>query len=151
MKRLMMVLSVMAMFGFVFGGCKKDKPAEPAAPAADEAQKDEAPPPPPAEPQEEGKPDEAKEGEPGKEGEPAPEGEGASVGVPECDEYINKYTACLKDKMPEASRGAMEQGLNTMKDAWKKAAETEAGKAGLANACKMAMDAAKNSMKQCEW
>ena len=150
MKRLMLVLSAIAMFGFVFGGCKKDKPAEPAAPPADEAKHDPAPPPPPAEPQEEGKPDEAKEGDPA---EPAPEGEGFSVGVPECDDYINKYTGCLKDKIPEASRGAMEQGLNTMKEAWKKAAETEAGKAGLANACKMALDAAKKSMGAfgCEW
>lgn len=140
MKRLMLVLSALAMFGFVFGGCKKDKPAEPAAPPADEAKKEEPPPPPPAEPKEEAK-DEAKEGE------------AFSVGVPECDEYIGKYTSCIKDKIPEANRAAMEQGLNTMKDAWKKAAETEAGKAGLANACKMAMDAAKKSMGAfgCEW
>ena len=149
MKRLMLVLSAIAMFGFVFGGCKKDKPAEPAAPPADEVKNEEPPPPPPAEPKEEGNPDEAKEGE----GEPAKEGEGFSVGVPECDDYIAKYTGCLKDKIPEASRGAMEQGLNTMREAWKKAAETEAGKAGLANACKMAMDAAKKSMGAfgCEW
>ncbi len=147
MKRLMLVLSALALCGFMFGGCKKDKPAEPAAPPADEAKHDEPPPPgdePKEEPKEEPKGDE-------KPGEPAAAGDG--TGVPECDDYINKYMSCLKDKVPEANRAAMEQGLNTMKDAWKKAAETEAGKAGLANACKMAMDAASKSMEAfgCEW
>lgn len=148
MKRLMLVLFAVAAFGFVFSACKKDKPAEPAAPTEETKPADE-PAPPPAEPPKEEAPPANEE----KPAEPAPAAAGDSVGVPECDEYISKYTACLSGKVPEASRAAMEQGLTTMRDAWKKAAETEAGKAGLAQACKTAMDTAKQSMGAfgCEW
>ena len=144
MKRVMLVLSALAVFGFVFGGCKKDKPAEPAPPPADEAQKDEPPPPPDEakkeEPKEEAKADEAAKGD-------------NKIGVPECDEYISKYSKCIGDKAPDAVKEQMKKAFDTAVDGWKKAAATEAGKAALANGCKMALDAAKKSSEAwgCEW
>lgn len=69
-----------------------------------------------------------------------------SVGVPECDNYITKYTACVSGKVPEASRAQLQASLDQMRASWKQAASTDAGKAGLAQACTAASDAAKQSM-----
>lgn len=84
---------------------------------------------------------------------PADTAGGDKVGVPECDEYIEKYEACLKDKVPEASRAAMKDAFEKTRKAWKDAAATPQGKAGLATGCKAAVDAAKQSMGAygCKW
>ena len=76
-----------------------------------------------------------------------------SVGVPECDEYLTKYEKCVKDKVPEAARGQLEQSMKTMRDSWKQAAANPAAKAGLATGCKQALETAKTSMASygCEW
>ncbi len=70
-----------------------------------------------------------------------------STGVAECDDYLTKYLACVNDKVPAASRAAMQQGIDQAKAGWVQAAATPEGKAGLAQACKAASDAAKASMK----
>lgn len=70
----------------------------------------------------------------------------AEFGVPECDEYIDKYVACIDSKVPEAGRAMVRQGLDQTKAQWKQAASTPEGKAGLATGCKAAMDAAKAAM-----
>lgn len=69
-----------------------------------------------------------------------------SVGVPECDEYLNKYQACVDSKVPEAARAAMKQSLDQTRGAWRSALATPGGKEGMAAACKQARDAAKASM-----
>ncbi|TDR42426.1 hypothetical protein DFR29_1089 [Tahibacter aquaticus] len=70
-----------------------------------------------------------------------------SVGVPECDNYITKYVACVSGKVPEASRAQLQASLDQMRAAWKQAAATTDGKASLAQACAAASDAAKTSMQ----
>ena len=72
---------------------------------------------------------------------------GDSVGVPECDEYITKYQKCIEDKVPDAAKEQMKKSFETMRTSWKQAASTEAGKAGLAQGCKTAMESAKTAMK----
>jgi hypothetical protein len=139
---MMLLLAALAIAGFVFvGGCKKDKPAAPPDEPKTEEPKEEPKEEPTEEPKEEPK-EEAKE-----------EASGDSVGVPECDEYIGKYTKCVSDHVPAAQKALMEKSLATMKDAWKKAAATPAGKSALAQACKTAMETAKKSMAafKCEW
>ena len=78
---------------------------------------------------------------------------GDKIGVAECDEFIQKYEACVNSKVPETSRSMVKANLDTMRTAWKKAAETPQGKAGLAQGCKMALDQAKTSMGSygCSW
>ena len=76
------------------------------------------------------------------------DGGGEGVGVPECDDYVEKYTKCIDEKMPEAARETSKKALQTSVDAWKKAAATPAGKEGLAQACKTAADAVKAT---CGW
>ena len=70
----------------------------------------------------------------------------AEFGVPECDDYLTKYVACVDSKVPEASRVALRQSLDQTKAQWKQAASTPEGKNGLAMACKQMTETAKVSM-----
>jgi hypothetical protein len=74
-------------------------------------------------------------------------------GVPECDSYMKKYVACIESKVPESGRAMLKQGLDQTKAAWKQAAATPQGKAGLAQACVQAETAAKQAMGAygCTW
>lgn len=78
---------------------------------------------------------------------------GDKIGVAECDEFIQKYEACVNSKVPETARSMVKANLDTMRNAWKKAAETPQGKAGLATGCKQALDQAKTTMGSygCSW
>jgi hypothetical protein len=73
-------------------------------------------------------------------------------GVPECDDYIKKYSACV-DKLAPAAQNASRQALEQSRAAWKQAASTEQGKAALATSCKAASDAAALAMRAqgCSW
>jgi hypothetical protein len=87
--------------------------------------------------------------------EPAAEGGGGGgdkIGIAECDEYIEKYTKCIQDKVPEAARAQMKDAMDQSAKAWKEAAAGPA-KDGLATACKAALDAAKQATASmgCEW
>ena len=77
---------------------------------------------------------------------PAPAAPAAEFGVPECDEYLTKYLACIDSKVPEASRASVRQSVEQTRAAWKLAASTPEGKAGLAMGCKQATEAAKTAM-----
>lgn len=74
-------------------------------------------------------------------------------GVPECDQYMKKYLACVDSKVPDAARPFLKQSLDQTRDAWKQAAATPEGRAGLAAGCKQAEAAAKQSMAMygCQW
>jgi DNA-binding FadR family transcriptional regulator len=69
-----------------------------------------------------------------------------SVGVAECDQYLAAYEACLNDKVPEAARATMKASFEQTRNAWRQAAATAEGRAGLASACKTARDAARQAM-----
>jgi len=61
------------------------------------------------------------------------------TGVPECDAYLNKVMACIKDKVPEAQRAQMEQAIKQSSAAWTDMPD----KAALAQTCKAASEQAK--------
>ena len=85
---------------------------------------------------------------------PAAAAAGASeFGVPECDDYIKKYLACIDSKVPESARAMVRQGLDQTKASWKQAASTPEGKQGLAMGCKQATETAKSAMAAygCSW
>ena len=75
------------------------------------------------------------------------------IGVPECDEYIAKYEACINSKVPENMRATFKSAFDTSRKAWRDAAATPQGKAGLATACKAAHDNAKTTLGAygCSW
>ena len=64
---------------------------------------------------------------------------GEKIGVPECDEFIDKYEACAS-KVPEAARAQYESTLKQWRETWKKLAENPATKGTLAAACKQAAE-----------
>lgn len=78
---------------------------------------------------------------------------GNKIGVPECDDFIAKYEACVSGKVPEMARAQFNTMLKNWRDSWRKAAATPEGKAGLAAGCKQAAEQARTSMKSygCEF
>ena len=74
-------------------------------------------------------------------------------GVPACDAYMRKYTACVESKVPEQGRAMMRQSIEQTRTAWKQAASTPQGRDGLAMACVQAETAAKQAMAAygCSW
>lgn len=81
----------------------------------------------------------------------APKGD--KIGVPECDEYIAKYEACVTGKVPEAQRAVFNSSMESMRKGWKNAATNPQAKAALAGGCKQALTTAKQSMSafSCDW
>ena len=61
---------------------------------------------------------------------PPPPADG-SIGVAECDAYIKKVDDCM-GKLDATAKTAFESSSKQMVDAWKQAAATPEGKAGLA-------------------
>jgi hypothetical protein len=78
---------------------------------------------------------------------------GDKIGVAECDDFIAKYEACVNSKVPETARSMVKANLDSMRNAWRQAAATPQGKAGLAQGCKQALANAKTSMGSygCSW
>ncbi len=78
---------------------------------------------------------------------------GNKIGVPECDEYIEKYEACVFSKVPEAMRETFKSSFETQRKAWKDAAANPQAKASLASGCKTALETAKQSLSayKCDW
>jgi hypothetical protein len=69
------------------------------------------------------------------------------IGVPECDDYIAKYDACVSGKVPEATRAQYRTSLEQLRSSWKTLAANPQTKASLAAACKTATEQAQTAMK----
>lgn len=78
---------------------------------------------------------------------------GDKIGVAECDEYIEKYEACINSKVPEAQRAMLKTSFEAQRNAFKTAAANPQAKAGLATGCKQAIETAKQSTSaySCAW
>jgi hypothetical protein len=71
---------------------------------------------------------------------------GDSIGVPECDDYLQAYRDCIASKVPEASQAELREALEQNVATWRSAAASPEGRAGLAVACTQARDAAKTAV-----
>ena len=121
-------LFLAAAAALALAACKPaDKPVDAAAPAADTAAAPAA--------------DAAAPAADAAVAAPAADTVNASTGVPECDTYLEKVYACISDKVPEAQRDMMKQGIDQSKASW--SAVTD--KTALAAQCKTAMEQAKTS------
>ena len=69
------------------------------------------------------------------------------IGIPECDDYLNKYQACVLTKAPASARATLKQSLDQTRTVWRTASATPSGKAGLAAACKQAREASRASLR----
>jgi|SRR5207253_7759401 len=63
---------------------------------------------------------------------------GEKIGVPECDDFIAKYDACVSSKVPETARAQYKASIAEWRKSWKQLAENPATKSTLAAACKQA-------------
>ncbi len=72
---------------------------------------------------------------------------GEKIGVPECDEFIAAYDACVSSKVPEAARAQYKTAIEQWRSSWRKLAANPNTKATLAAACKQSAESARASMK----
>jgi hypothetical protein len=72
---------------------------------------------------------------------------GEKIGVPECDDFIAKYEACISGKVPEAARTQYKATLEQWRKSWRDLAANPTTKATLAQACKISAAQAKQTMK----
>ncbi len=63
---------------------------------------------------------------------------GEKIGVPECDDFIAKYDACVSSKVPEVARAQFRNALGQWRESWRKLAANPQGRATLASVCKQA-------------
>lgn len=78
---------------------------------------------------------------------PATASAGEKIGVPECDEYLNNYDACVSSKVPEVARAQYKTAIEQTRASWRKLAENPQTKASLATACKTAAEQSRTAMK----
>jgi len=71
---------------------------------------------------------------------------GNRTGVADCDDFLERYEACLQSNVPEAQRAALRTSVDSMRTSWRSAAQTPQGRAGLEQACRQARDAARQQM-----
>ena len=69
-----------------------------------------------------------------------------SLGVPECDDYLAKYEACISAHVPAAAQAAFKQSLDQTRAGWKQAIAS-GGKDSLAAACTQMKASASASLK----
>jgi hypothetical protein len=78
---------------------------------------------------------------------------GDKIGIPECDDFIAKYEACVTGKVPEVARASYQASLKQWRDSWRQMAENPQTKGTLAAACKQAREQQENALKSygCTW
>jgi hypothetical protein len=69
------------------------------------------------------------------------------IGVPECDEYLTNYDACISGKVPEVARAQYKTAIEQTRASWRKLAENPQTKSSLAAACKTAAEQSRTAMK----
>lgn len=72
---------------------------------------------------------------------------GDKIGVAECDDFIAKYEACITSKVPAEGRAQWNTALAQWRTSWRQLAENPQSRSALAQACKMAADQSRQSMK----
>ncbi len=78
---------------------------------------------------------------------PATTAPGDKIGVPECDDFIAAYDACVSSKVPETARAQYKSAIEQWRSGWKRLAENPQTKPTLASACKQTIEQARASMK----
>ena len=63
----------------------------------------------------------------------------SDIGVPECDDYIRKYRACLAEKVPEEKRDEFRRTIDEQQRKWQDAVAGGTDTAQVADQCKSAV------------
>ena len=72
---------------------------------------------------------------------------GEKIGVPECDDFIAKYDACVSSKVPEAARAQYKNALAQWRESWRGLAQNPQTKSTLASVCKQAAEQQATALK----
>ena len=64
--------------------------------------------------------------------------DGQSIGVPECDEYLEAYLECMSTKMPAEIREQVHQAITDSAKSFRRKAKTPDGRKELAELCQVA-------------
>ena len=132
-RQLSLVLAITA--ALALAACQKQEAAPPAADTAAPAESTPAAEPAPA-----------AEAAPAPADATAVAATGESIGIPECDDYLTKYEACISAHVPAASQDALKQSLDATRTGWKQAIAAGGG-ASLAAACTQMKESARASLK----
>jgi hypothetical protein len=75
------------------------------------------------------------------------------IGVAECDDFLEKYEACVTTKVPEAARASFNSSMQQWRSSWKQLASNPQTKGTLADVCKKSLESAKQSLStySCAW
>ena len=78
---------------------------------------------------------------------------GEKIGVPECDDFLAKYEACVTGKVPAAAQATYKAGMEQWRKSWRDLAANPQTKATLTQICKTQLDNAKTSLSSfgCSW
>jgi hypothetical protein len=71
---------------------------------------------------------------------------GEKIGIPECDEFITAYEACVA-KVPDAQRTQYKENIEAWRKTWRQLAANPMTRGTLAAVCKQSVEQAKDSMK----
>ena len=79
-------------------------------------------------------------------------GSSEKIGIPECDDFIAKYNACISDHVPEAKKAEYKENIDAFARTWKQLM-ANSDKSTVAAACKRHSDMARENMKSfgCEF
>ena len=78
---------------------------------------------------------------------------GDKIGVAECDDYLAKYEACAKNKVPEPGRSAMISSIEQLRTSWITIAVNPETRENLAKDCKQNLEETKKNLSvyACAW
>jgi hypothetical protein len=72
---------------------------------------------------------------------------GDNIGVPECDDFIAKYDACVSNKVPEMVRAQYKDAIARWRTEWRRMANDPNTRGQLAAACKQAAEQQNAALK----
>lgn len=72
---------------------------------------------------------------------------GEKIGVPECDDFIAAYDACVSSKVPEVARAQYKTSIEQWRTSWRQLAANPNTKATLAGLCKQAAEQQRTALK----
>ena len=72
---------------------------------------------------------------------------GDTIGVPECDDFITKYDACVSNKVPEMVRAQYKDAIARWRTEWRRMANDPNTRGQLASACKQAAEQQSAALK----
>ena len=69
------------------------------------------------------------------------------IGIPECDDFLAAYEACVSNKVPEVARAQYKESIEQWRNSWRKLSGNPETRGSLAMACKQSAEQTRAAMK----